>query len=136
MIGPIVHQKILRNIYTALGLFFVGLGAVGAFLPVVPTVPFLILAAFFFSKGSPRLHRWLRARPLVGPVIVDWEDHRVIRPKAKLISSGAMLLMCSYPVFLFDLAIWWKLGMGAVCLAVVGFIWSCPSVKPCKGKVA
>ena len=124
-----MHKQILRKVYTALGLFFVGLGAIGAFLPVMPTVPFLIAAAFFFSKGSPRLHHWLLSRPVIGQVLSEWEEYRVIRIKAKIFATAAMLLMCSYPIFIFDLPLWVKLGTTAICLGILGFIWSCPSSR-------
>ena len=66
------------------------LGIIGIALPVMPTVPFLILAAFCFEKGAPKLHRWLVAHPRLGPPIVDWQKHRVISLKAKIISLSCM----------------------------------------------
>lgn len=74
----------LRPLFYALGWLAFLLGAIGAFLPVLPTTPFLILSAYLFGKSSPRLHRWLLSLPTFGPMIKDWEDNKVIRPKTKV----------------------------------------------------
>ncbi|WP_408097410.1 YbaN family protein [Peredibacter sp. HCB2-198] len=68
------------------------IGIVGAFLPVLPTTPFLILAAFLFSKSSPRFHAWLLNLPLAGDGIRDWQHNRVIRTKAKVLCSVMIFL--------------------------------------------
>jgi uncharacterized protein len=62
-----------------------GLGFIGAFLPVLPTTPFLILAAFLFSKSSPKFHAWLLGLPFAGEGIRDWNENRVIRTRAKIL---------------------------------------------------
>ena len=74
----------LKSIFFLLGWIFIVLGAIGAVLPIVPTVPFLLLAAYFFSKSSPRVHSWLTSLPYFGDAIMDWEKNKVIRPQAKL----------------------------------------------------
>ncbi len=61
------------------------LGVVGAFLPVLPTTPFLILSAYLFSKSSPRFHSWLLNLPVAGDAIKDWQKNRVIRKRAKIL---------------------------------------------------
>lgn len=55
---------------------------------MLPTTPFLLLAAYLFSKSSPRFHAWLLALPLAGAALEDWNRRRVIRIKAKLLCSG------------------------------------------------
>ena len=74
----------MRAIYLALGLFFVALGFVGAFLPVLPTTPFLILAAACFARSSRRLETWLLEHPRFGPLLRDWRLRGAIPKKAKL----------------------------------------------------
>ena len=66
------------------------LGVVGLFLPVMPTVPFLIVAAWCASRSSPRLHRWLMNHPRFGRQLRDWNEHGVVPRKAKWITSVAM----------------------------------------------
>jgi uncharacterized protein len=70
------------------------LGVVGAFLPILPTTPFLILSAFLFSKSSPRFHQWILNLPIAGPAILDWRENRVIKTKAKILCASMILLSC------------------------------------------
>lgn len=73
------------------GGVFLAAAIVGMLLPLVPQVPFAILSAYLFSKGSPRLHAWIRNSKYLGPPVTDWEDHRVVRRNLKLVSTLAML---------------------------------------------
>lgn len=73
------------------GGLFLAAAIVGVFIPIVPQVPFAIVSAYLFSKGSPRLHKWIRHHKYLGPPVKDWEDHRVLRPKLKIISTLAMI---------------------------------------------
>jgi len=65
------------------GWLAVILGFLGIFLPVLPTTPFLLLAASCFAKSSERFHSWLLNSPLFGPIIRDWQEKRCIAPKVK-----------------------------------------------------
>ena len=71
-------------------------------LPVLPTTPFVLLAAWFFSKGSKRLHAWLLSSKTFGPIILDWERHGVIRPRAKALSLTMMALLFGYTLIFVD----------------------------------
>lgn len=79
-----------RPLWTAGGLFFVALAAVGAALPLLPTVPFLLLAAFCFARGNPVWEARLMAHPRWGPPLAQWRERRAISRKAKLSALGAM----------------------------------------------
>ncbi|WP_424832143.1 YbaN family protein [Ruegeria sp.] len=73
----------MRYLWAGLGLFCVALAVVGVALPLLPTVPFLLLAAFFFARSSSRLHNWLITHRTFGPMILDWQTSGAIRPAAK-----------------------------------------------------
>lgn len=76
----------MRGVYLALGLTFAGLGIAGALLPVLPTTPFLILAAACFTRSSRRLERWLIEHPRYGPTLAEWRERGAIPMKAKLMA--------------------------------------------------
>jgi uncharacterized protein len=75
-----------------LGWLSFALGVIGAFLPILPTTPFLILSAYLFSKSSPRFHTWLLDLPWAGGAIKDWEKNRVIRPRAKILCTIMLII--------------------------------------------
>lgn len=85
-IEPAAISAPMRGLFLAIGLFFVALGFVGAFLPVLPTTPFLILAAACFAKSSRRLELWLLDHPRFGPTLREWRIRRAIPRKAKFMS--------------------------------------------------
>lgn len=85
--------KPLRVLFLALGFFFFGLGAVGAFIPVLPTVPFLLLASFFFSKGSERFQRWFTSTKLYQDNLASYLKHRSMTVKTKLYCQGLATVM-------------------------------------------
>ncbi len=72
-----------------------GLGLIGVVLPILPTVPFMLLAAFFFSKSSERLHYWLISHPKLGPPIVEWQTNGAINPRVK--KNRNDLYCCGFP---------------------------------------
>ena len=117
----------LRNyFYIALGWCFFGLGIVGVVLPLVPTTPFMLLAAVCFSKGSPRLYGWLLAQKGIGPVIYDWDRYGVIRPRAKRVATLMMLLLISIPLFLMSVPFYARFLMVVTVVCVLSYIWSRP----------
>ncbi len=75
------------------------IGFIGAFLPVLPTTPFMILALGCFSKGSESLHNWLYHHPTFGPALRDWDKHRMIPIKAKITAVSMMSISAIYLIF-------------------------------------
>ena len=107
------------------GWICVALGFAGVFLPLLPTTPFLLLAAFSFSRGSDRLHTWLVTHPTLGPPIRDWQEHSAISRNVKVIASVSMVAVFAISVIL--QAPWWALAaQGGILLFVAAFIWTRP----------
>ncbi len=73
----------MKYLWISAGWIAFGCGVVGAALPLVPTVPFMLLAAFCFARGSERIHAWLLTHPRFGPAIEDWRMHGAIARPAK-----------------------------------------------------
>ena len=108
----------MRPLWLAAGIASVGLGLAGVVLPLLPTTPFMILAAACFARSSPRLHDWLWHHRIFGPAIRDWRQHGAIPPLAKRLSIGAMAA-----AFGLSLALgqrWEVLALQALVLAVMG----------------
>jgi uncharacterized membrane protein YbaN (DUF454 family) len=81
-----------RHLYRIGGLFFVGLGVVGAFLPLLPTVPFLLLALFCFARSNPAWEQRLLDHPRYGPPLRQWRERRAIPRRAKIAALATMAL--------------------------------------------
>ena len=77
--------------YLILAYLAAGLGIIGAFLPLLPTTPFLLLAAWAATRGSPELHRWLYEHERFGPTLVAWEEKRAVSREAKVLACILML---------------------------------------------
>ncbi|MCC5971696.1 MAG: YbaN family protein [Pararhodobacter sp.] len=104
----------MRILWGGLGGLSVALGAAGVVLPLVPTTPFMLLAAFCFARSSPRLERWLLQHPRFGPAIADWRAHRAISLRGKILSVAAMTL-----AFVISLALGLPPGLLLVQAAVL-----------------
>lgn len=117
----------MKPVWTTLGFLSLGLGLVGIVVPLMPTVVFMILAAFCFAKSSDRMFVWLTTHPRLGPPINDWRERGAIAQRAKWIASLSMAA-----VFLVSVAAGFAavlLWVQAVVLAVVAlFIWTRPEV--------
>ena len=75
---------VLRYVFLACGHVFLAVGVIGVFVPLLPTTPFLLLAAWCYSKGSEAFESWLINHKYLGPPVVAWRLHRVVRPGAKI----------------------------------------------------
>ena len=115
-----------RRLWTLLGAIALALGAIGVLVPLLPTTPFLILAAYCFSRGSQRLHDWLIDHRVFGPPIRNWREHRAIATKAKLSALIAIVLILALSVVLE--APGWALALqGVILFGVAVFLLTRPA---------
>jgi uncharacterized membrane protein YbaN (DUF454 family) len=118
-----ISRAVVRLLWRALAGGALLLGVVGIVVPGLPTVPFLLLAAWAGGKGWPALEARLLAHPRYGPTIARWRDHGAIPRRAKWLASGMMLLSASVlwftalplpvrvviPLFMLAVAVWmWR----------------------------
>lgn len=80
-----------RVMWFCVGVMALALGAIGVLLPILPTTPFIILAAFAFGRSSPRLARMLESSRIFGPIIADWRKNGAIAPRFKALALIMML---------------------------------------------
>jgi len=120
-------KKSGRIIYLCLGITTTILAVIGMVLPLLPTTPFLLLSAYFFSKSSKKLHNWLLEHKIFGPIISDWEKYGVIGVKAKVISTVLILSFFSYTLIFVNVEIWIKYIVAATGVGVLAFLLSRPS---------
>ena len=125
-----LHRTRGRRLFLALGWASVGLGALGLLLPLLPTTPFLLLAAWAFGRSSPRWRRRLLDHPRLGPPLRAWEEHRVIPARAKGAAVAAIAVGFAWLTLAFDWPVWALAATGAIPGAVSVWIVSRPSRPP------
>ncbi len=109
----------MRAVYAAIGLLALGLGFAGLFLPLVPTVPFVLLAAFCFARSNPRWERWLVEHRSFGPHIKAWRSRGAISRKGKAAASLAFAASAALGLWMLPL----PLALLPVGVAIVGGSW-------------
>ncbi|AJA11193.1 Putative membrane protein [Sphingopyxis fribergensis] len=112
---PLRQGRVARLAWLGLGLLLVGVGFFGLFVPLLPTIDFLLLAMPCFARSSPRLEAWLLNHPRLGPGINAWRAERAVPRRAKILACGGM--SAGYVLF------WLHVRPGvALSIAVVAFL--------------
>lgn len=123
-------RRAKRWLWLCLAYLFLALGIVGIVLPGLPTTPFVLLAAYCAARGSKRLHAWLLAHRLFGPMIRDWQANGAVSRQAKVWAIG-MMAACSV-IFFLTAPRWWMAAIGTGIMAIVAsWLWLRP--EPCSG---
>lgn len=117
-----------RPLWMVAGVVCLLVGVVGIFLPVLPTTPLVLLAAFCFSRGSKRLEAWMLDHRHFGPMVRDWRRNRAVPLRAKQFATVMMTIS--------SVGSWWVIPSlwrwvpGLCCLAVAVWLWSLPTAVP------
>jgi len=115
----------IRYGYIALGCVFLVLGTIGAFVPLMPSTPWVLLASYFFSRSSPRLHAWLRRTPYYGQILRDWDAHRGMRLPIKITAICGVVTVITLTVLFAKAPDWGKacaVGLAAIGICVILFV--------------
>lgn len=118
-------QRVLWLLAGALSLLT---GIVGIFVPLLPTTPFVLLAAFCFSRGSLRCEAWLLNHPRFGPMVRDWRANRAIPLRAKQLATVMMAIGSAWAWWVMPARFGWLPAL--LCAAVASWMWRLPSVSP------
>ena len=116
-----------------LGFLFLGLALLGVFLPLLPTTPFVLVAAACFAQSSERMHRWILANHTFGPMVRDWEDKRCVSCRVKAIAITSMLLVGGLSIFVMLDNFWWRVA--GVMLVLAGSV-TVSLLQTCKKRPA
>ncbi|NLJ92246.1 MAG: DUF454 domain-containing protein [Aeromonadales bacterium] len=117
----------MRILFALLGVISLVLGVIGAFLPLLPTTPFILLSAYLFSKSSPRMHHWMINHPWFGALIQDWQTHRGMRASVK--KKAIIMMTLSFAFSIYIVPLWWvKVGLGVMYIVLVIGCWRLPVV--------
>ena len=115
----------------AVGLVAVGLGLAGMFLPLLPTTPFLLLAAALFFRSSPRLYAWLLGHRTLGPYIRNFREHKAIPLHTKVVSVSLVWITLLYCAFGMGLSMWLSVLLLLLAAAITWHILSYRTLKKC-----
>lgn len=122
-------SKPVQWLFKVLAVTSLALGIIGAFVPVLPTVPFVLLAAWAAARGSPRLAHWLENHPRMGPMIMDWRGGGIVSRKAKWFAT-VMMTGGAVSLALF-VRPWWVPAVAIFTMTTVGvWLWLRPEQAP------
>ena len=125
--GPIRRSRVVRAVLIAVGTISLGLAVLGLVLPILPTTPFLLLAAACYARASHRLHAALLANRVFGPPIRDWQATRSMSRRVKWTAIAVLALTITASAFLFveDLVV--RALLLAVGLVIAVFLFRIPT---------
>jgi uncharacterized membrane protein YbaN (DUF454 family) len=125
-----------RPVLVALGFVSVGLAVVGIFVPILPTTPFLLLAAFFFARSSPRFYVWLHTNRWFGAYLANYRAGRGLPRREKLLTIAALWTAILLSVSL-ALSSWWpRAVLLVIAAAVTAHLLRIPTYRPTPGAAA
>ena len=117
----------MRAAYLAAGFAFLGIGVLGMVLPVLPTTPFVLLAAACFARSSERFYRWVLNHPSFGPLVREWRAHRSIPYRTKLFAIALMASSLTVSIVFFVRPAWLQAALALFGVALAAWLYRIPS---------
>jgi uncharacterized membrane protein YbaN (DUF454 family) len=117
----------VRIVFLGLGTLFVALGIVGIFLPVLPTTPFILLAAACYARASTRFYNWLLNNRILGPTILEWRRYRSIPYRVKWTAIILMVVTLSISIVFFVPWMELRIGLAILGVALGVYLYTIPS---------
>lgn len=111
----------MKSLLAVLGVVSLSLGVAGIFLPLLPTTPFLLLAAWAFVRSSPRLYDWLMCHPRLGEYIRNFREERAIPLRVKIVSVSLIWLTIGFCIVSVVAEWWWAQVALAVLAAAISW---------------
>ncbi|MGD8639438.1 MAG: YbaN family protein [Gammaproteobacteria bacterium] len=123
-----------KPLYVILGLLSLILGIIGIALPLLPTTPFILLSAFCFSRSSDRLYNWLTTNETFGPVVLQWQQHRVLSTKVKKRAIAMIVVTFSITVLFFVEIIYVRFLLLFIAVVLITYLIRLPSQIPAEAQ--
>ena len=123
-------NRIARIVLIITGWFFVALGVIGIFLPVMPTTVFLLIAAACFARSSEKFYTWLINNKYLGKLIKDYREQRGMPLRAKIIAILMLNLAIGYSAFIAVETLWVKIVLIFIAIGVTTYILSIKTIRP------
>lgn len=120
-------SRAVRVGFVVLGMISLATGIAGVVLPVLPTTPFVLLAAACFARGSQRFYGWLLAHPLFGPIIIEWNTYGSIPWRTKITAIVLMSITLTTSIVLFVRPLWLQLAVALLGLLLATWLYRIPS---------
>lgn len=119
-----------RGLFALAGGLALLAGIIGIFLPILPTTPFILLAALCFARSSPRLYGWLLKHRLFGPMIDTWQRHRSIPRRVRWMALASMGFSITLSIVLMQGQPWLQLGLGLIGVVLTLGLLRVPVYQP------
>jgi uncharacterized membrane protein YbaN (DUF454 family) len=117
-----------RGLFLLLGLSSLALGVIGIVVPLLPTAPFILLAAYCFARSSQTLHNWLMTHPWFSDGLSQWQQHRAIRKGLKRKALFVTALSFLLSILIVPL-VWLKLMLVIMACGLLLFLWKIPEIE-------
>lgn len=124
---PRSRSRLVRVLFNLAGTVSLGLGVLGIFLPLLPTTPFVLLAAACYARGSERFHQWLLANRTFGPMVYEWERHRSLPYRTKVTAIVLMSLTMGISIVFFVRPPWLKIVLALFGIGLAIWMYRIPS---------
>ncbi len=129
-----ISEKIKRIIFIVFGTLFLIIGTIGVFIPVLPTTPFLLLAAACYLRGSKRLHRWMINNRVFGEFIRNYMEGRGISLRQKIFTITFLWLMIIFSIFYVVYSFLLRILVFLIAVTVSIHIIRLPTLKQCNSR--
>ena len=132
--GKCRPSSLKKAIFIVAGTISLGFGAVGVFLPILPTTPFLLLSAASYYKGSERMHRWLLSNRLFGSYIRNYREGKGISPKGKMLTLFLLWATICYSIFFLVNIPIFQIILSAIAIAVTVHVTTLPTFRKSRAR--
>jgi uncharacterized membrane protein YbaN (DUF454 family) len=124
-----LSQKMIRGIYIIVGTIALIIGAIGLFLPVIPTTPLVILAAACYYRGSDRLHTWILSSRWFGETIKNYQEGKGLTRNTKVRAISMMWIMILISAWFFIRNLFVRVAIICVAIGVTFYLVRLPTLE-------